>query len=105
MKLLNDDVPHYRTGIGLLAVHSAISLSDAIRVGLAGERGTYQDHAQAASELQRLCSTNRISDRKGIGHFKWLLAQKNIVAYQAERLDDASVEMAVDKAESFSAWA
>jgi hypothetical protein len=105
MKLLNDDVSSYRTGIGLLAIHSAISLSDAITVGLTGKRRTYQDHAKAARELESVCSSNRISDKKGIDHFKWLLAQKNEVAYQGDRLDDASVKMAVDKAQRFNAWA
>ncbi|MGA8491665.1 MAG: hypothetical protein WB711_14660 [Terriglobales bacterium] len=105
MTLLNDDVSNYRTGIGLLAIHSAISLSDAITIGLTGERGKYQDHAQAASELERFCSSNRISDKKGVDHFKWLLAQKNEVAYQHDRLDDASVKMTVDKAQRFNVWA
>jgi len=105
MELLNDGVPNYRTGIGLLAIHSAISLSDAITVGLTGERGTYQDHAQAARDLERFCSSNRIANTKGIGHFKWLLARKNAVAYQGDRLDDDSVKLAVDKAQRFSAWA
>jgi hypothetical protein len=105
MTLLNDDVSNYRTGIGLLAIHSAISLSDAITIGLTGERGKYQDHAQAARELEGFCSSNKISDKKGVDHFKWLLAQKNEVAYQHDRLDDASVKMAVDKAQRFNVWA
>lgn len=105
MNLLNDDVPNYRTGIGLLAIHSAISLSDAITVGLTGELGAYQDHARAARELERFCSSNKIPNKKGIDHFKWLLAQKNVVAYRQDRLDDASVKLAVDKAQRFSAWA
>jgi hypothetical protein len=105
MELLNDDVSSYRTGVGLLAIHSAISLNDAITVGLTGKRKTYQDHTKAARELERVCSSNRIPDKKGIDHFKWLLAQKNEVAYQGDRLDDASVKMAVDKAQRFSAWA
>ena len=105
MKLLADDVANYRTGVGLLAIHSAISLNDAITVGLTGKRRTYQEHAKAARELERFCFSNRISDKKGISHFKWLLAQKNLVAYQGDRIDDASVKLAIDKAERFSAWA
>jgi hypothetical protein len=105
MELLNEDVSSYRTGIGLLAIHSAISLSDAITVGLTGKRKSHQDHAKAARELETVCSSHRISDKKGIAHFKWLLAQKNEVAYQGDRLDDASVKMAVDKAQRFSVWA
>ena len=105
MKLLNDDVKNYRSGVGLLAIHSAISLSDAITVGLTGKRGEYQDHAQAARELEKICSRNKVYDRKGVGHFRWLLSQKNAVAYEGVRVDDPSVRMAVDKAQKFSAWA
>lgn len=105
MKLLNDDVANYRSGVGLLAIHSAISLSDAISVALTGKRGKYQDHAQAARGLNKLCASNKISNRQGINHFKWLLGQKNAVAYEHRRFDDDSVRLAVDKAEKFSAWA
>jgi hypothetical protein len=105
MKLLSDGMSYYRSGIGLLAIHSAISLTDAIAVGLTGKRGKYQDHAQAVGELERLCSSNKVSDKKGIYHFKWLLAQKNAVAYQSHRLDDHSVTMAVDRAQRFNVWA
>lgn len=105
MRLLSDDVRVYRTGISLLAIHSAISLSDAIKIGLTGKRGKYQDHAQAALELDRLCASNGVTNRRGIGHFKWLLAQKNGVAYERHLLDDSSVRQATDKAEKFNAWA
>jgi hypothetical protein len=105
MNLLADDPSHYRTAIGLLAIHSAISLSDAITVGLTGKRGKYQDHGRGATELEGLCSSNRVSDKKGIAHFKWLLPRKSAVAYRSDRLDDASVKMAVDRAQRFNAWA
>jgi hypothetical protein len=105
MKLLFDDTPAYRTGIGLLAIHSAISLTDAIKVGLTGKRGKYQDHAQSARELGKLCASNKVSNTQGINHLAWLLGQKNAVAYQHRRFDDDSVRLAVDKAEKFNAWA
>lgn len=105
MQLLNDDVGNYRSGVGLLAVHSAISLSDAICVGLTGKRGKYQDHSRAARELNKLCTSHRVSSRQGIGHFEWLLGQKNAVAYEERGFDDASVRLAVEKAERFNAWA
>jgi hypothetical protein len=105
MNLLSDGMSTYRSGISLLAIHSAISLTDAIRIGLTGTRGKYQDHMQAATELSTLCASHRVSDRRGIGHLKWLLGQKSIVAYERNRLDDKTVLLAVDKAQKFSAWA
>jgi len=37
MRLLADDFGAYRTSIGLLAIHSAISLNDAILAGVTGQ--------------------------------------------------------------------
>jgi hypothetical protein len=105
MNLLSDDMNAYRSGISLLAIHSAISLTDAIRMGLTGKRGKEQDHMGAANALSALCASNRVSDRRGIGHLKWLLGQKNAVAYEHHRLDDSSVFLAIDKAQKYSAWA
>jgi hypothetical protein len=105
MKLLSDDNRDLRYGVGLLAVHSAISLSDAISVGLTGKRGKYQDHAQAARELDLLCGSYKIANRQGIDHFRWLLGQKNAIAYEHRRFDDDSVRLAVEKAERFNVWA
>ena len=105
MKLLADDVRSYRSGVGLLAIHSAISLGDAIKVGLTGKRGKYQDHAQSARELGSLCASNNVSNTQGVEHLGWLLGKKNSVAYEHRRFDDDSVRLAVDKAEKFNAWA
>lgn len=103
MKRLGEDAGAYRTGIGLLAVHSAISLTDAIMIGSTGSRGKYQDHLQSARALEDLCQSSRVRDLKGVNHLRWLLTQKNAVAYEHRRLDDASLRMAMDKAEKFSA--
>lgn len=105
MQLLAEDITAHRTGIGLLAIHSAISLSDAISVGLTGKRGKYQDHARAAQELSQLCTSNNVSNTQGVNHLAWLLSQKNAVAYDASRFDDDSIRQAVNKADRFNAWA
>ena len=105
MKLLADDISSYRTGIGLLAIHSAVSLGDAITIGITGKRGKYQDHARAASELGKICASHGVSNMQGIDHLSWLLGQKNTVAYEDRRFDDKSVRLAIDKAERFNAWA
>lgn len=105
MELLADDMAAYSTSVSLLAVHSCISLNDAITVALTGSRGRHQDHLQAADELEQLCHTHRVKDRKGVGHFRWLLARKTDIAYGARRLDLEFIGSAKDKAEKFSAWA
>lgn len=105
MKLAADDLAAYRTGIGLLAVHSAISLNDAITSGITGRKNKHQDHAAAATGLEKIVKRHRIGDLRGVNHFRWLLSQKTHIAYSRNRLDDALVRLSVDRAEKFQAWA
>ncbi|MGA7219263.1 MAG: hypothetical protein WBX38_13150, partial [Candidatus Sulfotelmatobacter sp.] len=44
MKFAARELAPHRTGIALLAVHSAISLNDAITTGLTGQISKHQDH-------------------------------------------------------------
>ena len=105
MELLADDMAAYSTSVALLAVHSCISLNDAITVALTGSRCKHQDHLRAADELERVCKTHRITDHRGVGHFRWLLSNKTDIAYGDKRLDPQRIDSAKDKAEKFSAWA
>ncbi|MFZ3211282.1 MAG: hypothetical protein WA188_07180 [Terriglobales bacterium] len=106
-RLANDVAPYstYSTSIALLAVHSCISLNDAISVALTGSRCKHQDHLRAAAELEKICNTHRIMNQRGVDHLRWLLARKIDIAYGTKRLDSQFVASAKDKAEKFSAWA
>ena len=105
MKLTALELVPYRTGIALLAVHSAISLNDAITAGLTGKKSKHQDHLAAVKELEGISRKHRIHNLNGIGHFRWLLTEKTRIAYGRERLDDALILMSVDRAERFHSWA
>jgi len=105
MKLLADDLESYKTSIGLLAIHSAISLNDAILAGVTRKRGKGEDHATAARELQRICNRLKISNTNGIIHFSWLLGKKTAIAYGEQRTDESILKLSIDKAERFSTWA
>jgi hypothetical protein len=105
MKLAALDLPSYRTGIALLAVHSAISLNDAITASLTGRSSRHQDHLESVKELQKLAKKHRIQNLNGVMHLRWLLTEKTRIAYGRERLDDALIRMSVLRAERFYAWA
>ncbi len=105
MNLLAEDIPAYRAGVGLLAIHSAISLNDAIVVGIKGARPKYEDHMRAVIELKKVCSLKQIADKNGIEHLAWLLAKKDRVAYSTDTLNDDTAKRAVDKAQRFARWA
>ena len=75
------DIAMHRASIGLLAVHSAISLNDAIQASIRGERSKAQDHSSAARELQKICSELNIEELHGVRHFASLLSKKSDIAY------------------------
>jgi hypothetical protein len=105
MRLLAYDFAAYRTGIGLLAIHSAISLNDAILAGVTGQRRKAEDHSIAARELERVCGELKIEKMPGVRHFSLLLSTKSEIAYGDQQIDDNGVKSAIDKAERFANWA
>lgn len=105
MRLVADDRTAYRTGIALLAVHSAISLKDAIAVGLTGNKSRHQDHCKAVNELKELSAKHRVGNLAGVDHLRWLLTEKTRIAYGRERLDDPFILLSVNRAERFHSWA
>jgi hypothetical protein len=84
MKLAALELAAYRTGIALLAVHSAISLNDAITTALIGKRSRLQDHLAAVTDLEAVSRKHRIHNLNGVGHLRWLLTEKTRIAYGRE---------------------
>ena len=105
MQHLASDLHFAKTSVALLAVHSAISLNDAIMVAITGRRGKDSEHGKAALELGRLCTRLKIKSTHGVQHLSWLLSNKTDIAYGERRLDDSFLKMSVEKAERFSNWA
>jgi hypothetical protein len=90
--------------VGLLAVHSAIALADAIMVGMTGKRVTAEDHKSAPETLAKLCK-KRGWDASGIRHFRSLVSRKSDFAYGDKRIESYELEQALLHAQRFQAWA
>lgn len=90
--------------IGLLAVHGCIALADAVLIAAEGERGTGEDHAEAARRLRKWCFAKGLEDR-GVKHFEWLLGRKNHFSYDERVAGDEELKNAKVKMEQFFAWA
>jgi hypothetical protein len=103
MELHDEDLASILSAIGLLAVHSAISLADAVLVHHVGQRSD-GDHARAAAELKALSAGRRIKDQSGIQTLKGLLGEKNEFAYNAKYLTTQDAKSAFDQARSFATW-
>ena len=103
MKLTRTDEPYWNSS-ALLAIHSAVSYSDALRIGLGDQRLSADDHNQAADALQKLLPSNRLSNQTGLGHFRYLLSKKHLVTYGDRRLERTDYEALFTKAERFAQW-
>ena len=90
--------------LGLLAVHTAISLNDAILAATTGKGSKGEDHRAAAGQLEKVCKTMK-KDTKGIQHLRWLLSKKTDIAYGEKRTTRPDLEMSVLKVRRFWDWA
>jgi hypothetical protein len=104
MLLMRDEVS-FRNSSALLAIHSAVSDSDALRVGLGEDKLVSDDHNKAADALRQALPPQYADDNAGLVHLKYLLANKSRVAYGSQRLNTKEFEMLFTKAERFAIWA
>lgn len=104
MRLCQDDPAAYASAAALRAVHSAISYSDAVLIGLGGSRPREENHRDAIAALKRACTAARI-DSHGIPHFQRLIAAKSEISYGEKRVDDERVVALCVAAERFQVWA
>jgi hypothetical protein len=104
MKLCQDDLQAFASAAALLAVHSAISYSDAILVGLGRSRPRGENHREAVTALKRACTGAKI-DHQGITHFQRLLSAKTDISYGEAQVDNEKIVALCVAAERFQVWA
>ena len=104
MKLCRDDLSAYASAAVLLAVHSAISYSDALLIWLGGARPRGENHRDAVPALKRACTGAKI-EPLGITHLQKLLGAKTDVSYGEKPVDHERVTALCIAAERFQVWA
>jgi hypothetical protein len=102
--LCQDDLSAYASAAALLAVHSAISYSDAILIGLGGARPRGNNHQEAVTALKRACSGAKI-DHRGITHLQRLVSAKTDISYGEKSVDEERITSLCTSAERFEAGA
>jgi hypothetical protein len=103
MKLCQDDLSAYASAAALLAVHSAISYSDALLIGLGGKPPRGEDHQEAIPALKRTCSGAKV-DHQGIAHLQRLLSAKTDISYGERQVDNERIVALCVAAERFQVW-
>jgi len=81
----------FRNSSALLAIHSAISYSDALRAGLGDENLSGDGHDKAADTLQAMLARYP-QHESGVSHLRFLLSRKNVVAYSANAWSIATMK-------------
>lgn len=104
MKLCQVDLAAFASAAALLAVHSAISYSDAVLIVLGSSRPRGENHREAIGALKRACTAARI-DKQGIPHFQRLIGAKSDISYGEKRVDGERVVALCATAERFQVWA
>lgn len=89
--------------IGLLAVHAAIALADAILVATEGSRSKSENHADASRRLRDWCSAKRL-EATGIKHFEWLLENKTHFSYGERPVLAERLQASKMKLDQFFVW-
>ncbi len=105
MQFLALEPDTYGDAAALLAVHSAISLTDAILVAYKGQRSISQDHSESWKLLRQLCHERNVTG-DGLARYRRLIARKTDISYGERRLNLTSdIQWAQLEAERFTDWA
>lgn len=104
MKLCQDDLSAFASAAALLAVHCAISYSDALLIGLGSTRPHGEDHRDAVTALKRACTKAKV-DPRGIRHFQSLVGAKTDISYGEKQVDDDRIAALCIAADRFQRWA
>jgi hypothetical protein len=104
MKLCRDDFPAYASAAALLAVHSEISFSDALLLGLGAARPRGENHQEAVTALKRACTRAKV-EQNGIRHFQALVSAKTDISYGEKQVDDERISKLCITADRFRVWA
>jgi hypothetical protein len=105
MDLLKDDPAEFKSSSALLAIHGAISYSDALRIGLGNSNISSEDHQSATQELKQLLTIRKYQKLDGVDKLAKLLGNKSVIAYGSVSVADERFKSIVQQAERFAVWA
>ncbi len=86
------------------AVHSGISIADAVAVFYLGKRSATQEHEESVSILSQISIERREMERAA-SHLSELLKVKNLAEYEERLLGRREAEQALKQLGRFRTWA
>ncbi len=93
----------YWNAAGVLLVHAAIALTDALTVKVGGAKSVGEDPMEAANLLEDVLAVDA-EGKKAIGHLRALLEEKNLVSYSGEIYRREDIRPMARHLERYQAW-
>jgi hypothetical protein len=94
----------YWNAAGVLYVHAAIALADAMTIKLGGVRCRGEDHQEAVALLDELVAPNQ-QKQKALNQLRTIIDHKNLVAYSGEVFSRRDVDKLAKLLDRFRRWA
>ena len=94
----------YWNASGVLIVHAAIALADAIAIKLAGVKSRDEDHHETIALLEEVVAAGE-EKKKALQHLRRIIDHKNAVSYSGEIYDRTDIEQLWKQVARFREWA
>lgn len=95
---------NYWNAAGVLYVHAAIALADAMSIKLGGVRCRGEDHHETVALLNELVAPSQ-QKQKALNQLRTIIDHKNLVAYSGEVFNRRDVEKLAKLFDRFRTWA
>lgn len=93
----------YYNAAGVLIIHAAIALADAVTIRFASAKCTGDNHYEVIKLLKEAAPVDK-QKTKAITQFEKLIDHKNTVSYQGEIYRAEDIELLRKHYERFSSW-
>lgn len=94
----------YWNAAGVLQIHAAIALADAMSIKLGGVRCRGEDHHETVILLDELVAPTDLK-KKALSQLRTIIDHKNLVAYSGQVFTRGDVDRLAKLLERFRAWA
>jgi cobyrinic acid a,c-diamide synthase len=94
----------YWNAAGVLIVHAAIALTDAVTVKVGGVKSVGEDHSLAGDLLQEVVAVDN-EGKKAIGHLRLILEEKTLVSYSGRIYRHEDIRRMARHLERYRGWA
>lgn len=93
----------YFNAAGVLIIHSAIALADAVTIRFSSSKCTGENHYEVIKLLKESVPNTK-SAAKAVTHFEKLIDHKNAVSYQGELYNQSDNIMLMKHFKRFEKW-